>query len=391
MIGQTPLSHIVNVLGTITTPIGRSTNLSVLMAFAFLGALLVLFAAAVVMPGYGYDLVPYMGAVFQANGLPAAQVHEQAWSTMRGFAPPEIYAGLANGDDYRKAQSGTPAAFESVLPLYSVKLGYIWLLQAGSSFTTLPKFAVFASHIAGFAMGLTALFWMARRRILHAAPIIFAVLMLGNYFELLRNAGPDIIASAFILIGLWLWSSSRDWAAMAVFLIACLFRPDTFVLLIALTMAGALLKQRWFPALVSTFVALAVSVAIAKSVGHPGWWTHYYFSNVTIQNTLVGFAPSFEIIGWAKGMARGIWMSLTEFNWPYMLIASLGMVIALAQSGKTFSATQTAMILAMVLTVGGKFLLFPLPDERLYTVFILALALTLFEVWRPNFAWANKS
>lgn len=387
MTAATPFSSIVDSGSSVFGSLGTRTGLSVAMAALFWVFVLGICALSIALPGIAYDMVPYVGAALQANGESAALVHQQAWSAASAIAPPDIYADLAAADAYRERQSTDPAAFWSILPLYSVKVGYTALLSLAGDALSMARLSLTASVVSALCLGLIALLWMWSSRTLHAAPLVIGVLLLGNYFDLARYSGPDVIASAAILCGLFVWMHRRAWLAMALFLAAFLFRPDTVVLLVALVIAGLLFKQEVLAPLVTLAVALILSVLIQRSMGHPGWWVHYYFSNVTIQPTLEGFSPDFAIADWMKGMARGVFASITQSNWPAVLLASAVATAALVKGGYRFAARQSALLAAAVLTIGGKFALFPLPDDRLYMVFLLTMTLVLLEIWKPDLSW----
>lgn len=391
MTKATPFAGLIGVVASIAGSIGTQTRLSVAMGVLFWTFVLGICALSIALPGYAYDMVPYIGAALQANGELLTVVHQDAWAAAKTLAPPEVYNDLANADAYRERQSTDPDAFWSILPLYSVKIGYTALLSLAGDSLSMAKLSLAASVVSALALGLVALFWMWSNQSLHAVPITIAVMLLGNYFDLARYSGPDIIASAAILFGLFLWMRKLSWLAMALFLFAFLFRPDTIVLLIALIIAGFLFKQEILVPSITFVVALVLSLIIQRSMGHPGWWAHYYFSNVTIQPTLVGFAPEFSMLDWVKGMARGVFASITQFNWPALLLAGLFAMAALVKRGYPISNRQSALVAAMILTIGGKFALFPLPDDRLYMVFLLAMTLGILGVWKPDLSWRKNA
>ncbi len=354
--------------------------LSCILGVGFAAFVLGIFLLAIAMPVYVYDQIPYIGAALAQSGVEAASLHEQTWSTAKALTSEADYLDLSQGYDYRKRQSSDPQAFASVLPLYSAKLGYIALLQLAPGAQAMAKLALWAGHLGALAIGITCLFWMVAKRTLWAAPILAAVLVLGSYFESARGGGPDIIASALVLIGVYVWLQQRDWLANGLWLAAFLFRPDTIILLLALIITSFLFGHRKLPTLLAFGVALGLSVIIQKSTGHPGWWVHYYFSNIRIQPTLVGFDPAFSVQLWARGMGRGIYQSLLEFNWPAVLVLLSGMTVWLWTKRHYFADRQRAALGFLLLTIGGKFALFPLPDDRIYSIFLVAAVLILAEI-----------
>ncbi len=388
---QLPVYRLINAVGNVASPLGTSKALSILFGGAFLGFVFAIFVLATLLQVFNYDAVPYVASALQLSGLSNEAVHQQAWGAIQSATSQADYEALSNGDAYRARQSSDANAFASVLPLYSVKLGYSYLLSFAQDAKAMVTLASWTSHISALVLGLTSFFWMYRTRSLQGGALVAAFFLLMNYFELSRAIGPDIVANAITLIGLYLWLQKRVWISMVVLFAALLFRPDTVILLFALVLVSFLFKTEKWPALLTFVCGLAVSIWVQKTMGHPGWWTHYYFSNVTIQPTLEGFEPAFSIFAWAKGFARGVFMSVVNFNWAAIFATLLVGLAALVKATAPFTQRQAALITTCILTIGGKFLVFPLPDSRMYLVFLLAILLTCLSALKPDFAWSKTT
>ncbi|NKB53255.1 MAG: hypothetical protein GKR97_13700 [Rhizobiaceae bacterium] len=380
----TPFDRLVQLAQHVFAPVGTNAALNWLMGTIFLVLLVFLAGLAIVQPGYSFDLVAYLGATLHHHDVGTDPM--QAWEIVKQVASEDVYRDLSTANDYRVTQSTDQSAFISTLPLYSAKIGYIYWLNGLAPALGWIKAAQWSSLFFGLLFGLIALVWMIRENCLQGAAIVAAVLLATNYFDALRYASPDIIAAAATLAAIYLWTRSREFSASGLLLIAFLFRPDTLLFAFALILSSwAFHLPKWRA--VVLFVALLIcSYLIRTATDHPGWWVHYYFSNVQIQNTLVGFQPDFSLIAWAKGQARGVISALTQFNWPILLVFILATIAATATT-KRFSRRQSAMLLACLLTIAGKFVVFPLPDDRLYMVFVVAMTLLVLQVVQPRLAW----
>ncbi len=387
---QLPIYRLLSAFGNWASPLGKSKALSIIFGVAFLGFVFAVFVLSIFLPVYNYDAVPYVANVLQLGGLSDVTVHNQAWGAIQSATSETDFVELSNGDAYRTRQSSDAGAFASVLPLYSVKLGYSYLLSFAQDAKAMVTLASWTSHLSALVLGITSFLWMYRSRSIQGGVLVVSFLLLMNYLELARAIGPDIVVAAFTLIGLYLWLQKRVWVSMVLLFVALLFRPDTVILLFAFVLISFLFKTEKWPALITFMCGLAVSIWVQKSMGHPGWWTHYYFSNVTIQPTLEGFEPVFSIVAWLKGFARGIFMSITNFNWVAVFAALVFGLGAMVKYGFQFTHRQAALIATCILTIGGKFLVFPLPDSRMYLVFMLAILLTCLEVWKPDFSWSKS-
>ena len=357
-------------------------GLSLVCGAGFLLFLIGNLTIAAFQPDFSFDLIAYIGSALSQSGLDSAGVHSQAWGQAQLMTSSSDYDALSNGDAYRQRQSSDASAFASVLPFYKVKVGYISLLGLAPSAASMAAMAFWTSLFAGLAIGSTMFIWMVRNRMLLAAPMIIGLLLLTHFYDQIRSPGPDIMASALILIGILCWLENRNWTANIVWLIAFLFRPDTLLLLLAVVLANYLFRQRQLHSLLTFAAALVLSILIQKTMNHPGWWVHYWFSTVSLQPTLVGFDPAFSIIAWGKGLARGIYMSLFEFNWLGLFALLSSLTAWMFYLGFEFTQRQRAALAIMAMTIGGKFILFPLPDDRLYAIFIIAGALILAVVAR---------
>lgn len=389
MEAETPFQRLLNAAIKLSAPLGSTKALSVVSGGAFLVFVLVIFVFSIVLPVYNYDAVPSVGTALKSQGLSDETAHKQAWAAFQSKMPESDFDELSRGNEYRMRQSSDADAFASVLPLYSVKFGYVYLFSLAQDAKHMVVTASWVSHLSALVLGLTSFFWMYRSRSLQGAAFVVSLLLMTNYFSLSRSIGPDILASALTLIGLYFWLQKRAWVSMALLLVALTFRPDTIILLFAFILVSILFKTEKLPAFLAFGGGLAISIWMQKLMGHPGWWTHYYFSTVSIQPSLEGFKPAFSIFAWLKGFGRGVFMSIANFNWAAVFLTLLAGLAVMVKSGLTFSQRQTALITACILTIGGKFLIFPLPDSRLYLVFLLAILLTCLEVWKPDFSWSK--
>lgn len=332
---------------------------------------------AALQPGYGYDYIPYFGATLEWTGVDSATAHRRAYMSMQSVAPPDVFCALTTGDAYRLRQFADPAAFSSVLPFYSVKIGYLSLLAAALAYGDPVVWAWTASLLAGLGTGFVAALWLRREGALSLAPAIAALMLGAGFFELLRVPSPDAIATALLLLAAMLWLRGQDRLWLLPLAVAFLFRPDTVIFALALTLAAPLFGQKALSAALAFLAMLAASFWLESMFGHPGWWVHYWFSNVEIQPTLEGFDAPFSLLAYLKGQARGLFGALTQTGWlaPAALVAILG--LASLKLPKRPSDRAFALFLACAMAIAGKFVLFPLPDDRLYFAFVIMAALCI--------------
>ncbi|HMQ58566.1 MAG TPA: hypothetical protein PKE65_08455, partial [Rhizobiaceae bacterium] len=129
--------------------------------------------------------------------------------------------------------------------------------------------------------------------------------------------------------------------------------------------------------------------ATSEMLGHPGWWAHFWFSNLELQVSMTGFDPPFSIGEMLHGYFRGISVALQHSDWPWLLTILVGAWVLLARNRHVIDRAQSALLFAMLIGLPGKFVSFPLPDDRFYFVFISVMAVVLATVWKPRFDLAE--
>lgn len=345
----------------------------------------VIFLLAVIKPEYNWDMAPYLASALQDNYSTAEDLHTQVWSLMKAGSSENQFYKLTAGNPYNLYNYENPSAFASMLPMYDVKIAYIAIIKFAGQYIGVVNASIWLSALSSLAFSLVCLFWMSNKGFLQAAPIVVLALLLSGYFYMSRIATPDLAVAVFILAGAERFMRGKDWAACVLLFVAFLFRPDTIVLMFALLLATIIFNSRIYPALVSFLAAMAMAVWISSSPDNIGWWAHFYFSCIEIQNTMIGFNPDFSILAYLKGIARGLMVSLRDNEWPMLL----GLLIIgwglLSASGRRTSERGTILIWTVLLGLGGKFIVFPLPDDRLYMPLVMCFLMVLLETWKPTF------
>lgn len=354
----------------------------------------IVFLMAVGKPQFNWDMAPYLASAMQDNFASAQELHTKVWSLMQAGSSESQFYKLTAGNPYNLHNYEHPSAFVSMLPMYDVKLAYIAAIKFAGQYIGVVNGSIWISAVSSLALSLVCLFWMFSRGFLQAAPIVALTLLLSGYLYMSRIVTPDLAVAVFIVAGAERFVRGKDWLAAAFLFVAFLFRPDTIVFIFALLLATLMFNKRILPVLVSFVAAIGMSVWIHSSPDHIGWWTHFYFSCIEIQNTMIGFDPDFSLVAYLKGLARGMIVSLDYNNWPMLL----GLLIIgwglLGASGKQVDERGTILIWAVLLGFVGKFIVFPLPDDRLYMPLVMCFLMVLLETWKPKFdtlLTANKS
>lgn len=351
--------------------------------FLLLGVLAVA-AYGWLRPDYNWDMVAYVATALENRAEDAETLHAQAWAVIEEGADEAQEYHLKFSNPYNLNQWENPEDFQSQLSMYRVKVAYIWLLRLLEPFTGLAAAAILLSVVPAIGVGLLCLCWLWRAQALQGAFFLLPLLLLTDYSRMTSAAVPDMLLALVSLAALYALWRGREWLGCGLLFASVFVRPDNIVLIFAILIAAVLFNRRTLPVFVTFLAAFIACVAISRLGGHPGWWAHFYFSCVEIQNSMAGFNPEFSLLTMLKGYVRGAVVSLQFNDWPALLAVLVAGWALLARQGRMGNPGANALVFALAIGTLGKFASFPLPDDRFYFVFIAGMALVLVSAWQPR-------
>lgn len=365
---------------------GSSRKLLDRMA-AGLFVVIFLFVAAYtwVRPDYNWDMVAYVASALENRTQSPEQLHAETWKAIaEGAREAQLY-NLQYGTPYNRHQWENPADFESQLSMFRVKIGYIWLLRALEPLFGIAHAAILLSILPALGFGLVCLYWLGREKALQGAVFLAPALMVADVLHMTTAVTPDMLLALVSMAALYLLSKERDIAACVLLFASVFVRPDNIILIFALLLTSIAFGWRVLPLLATFIASLAGCMLISKLGGHPGWWAHFYFSCVEIQNSMANFHPDFSLLAFIKGYARGAVTALVDNDWPPLFLAMLAGWALLYRAGRLGTGRENALMFALAIGLLGKFASFPLPDDRFYFVFTAGMAMLLVVMWKPRF------
>ncbi len=371
-------------LKAIACPLLTKSNLDRLAIGFFVLMLTAVATVGLIKPEYNWDMAPYVAASIQDDVNSIEALHKKTWGMIETRASDGQLYRLQAQNPYNLHTYQHPDAFHSMLPMYEVKVAYVAAIRVLGKLIGPVEATIWISVVAALMFGGICMVWMQRGGFVQAAPVVVALLLLSGFFYMPRLASPDMLFAALCFGGIYLLLQARDIAALPLLFTAFLVRPDNIIFLFTLPLAALLFDLKRVGLATLFAASLASYFWITSGNDHPGWWAHFYFSNVEIQNTMIGFHPEFALADYLKGVARGILMSLQNNNWPKLMIVLLFGWALLARSKRLPNRRATAMLVAIILCFGGKFVTFPLPDDRTYFVYVVAFAMILLEAWKPR-------
>jgi hypothetical protein len=369
--------------------IGRAasnrTLLDSLSALIFLAIFLVVAAYSWVRPDYNWDMVAYVATALENRTESPEQLHAETWKAIEEGAREAQLYNLQRGNPYNLHQWENPADFESQLSMYRVKVAYIGLIRLLEPVFGIAKASILLSTLPSLAFGFVCFWWLWREKALQSAVFLAPALIIADLFHMTKAVTPDMLLALVSMAAIYLLAKKQDFAACLLLFLSVFIRPDNIILIFALLLTAIAFGWRLLPIAITFAVSLAACVLISKLGGHPGWWAHFYFSCVEIQNSMAGFHPDFSLVAFAKGYLRGAAVALLDNDWPLLFIMIMAGWALLWRAGRLGTGRENALLFALAIGTLGKFASFPLPDDRFYFVFLSGMLMLLAIMWKPRF------
>ncbi len=347
-------------------------------------------AGAVIKPEHNWDIAPYIALAMEPETPGTAALHQRTYDLLEGSASVGQWHTLTQGNSYNIALYENPDYFASQFGMYRVKWGYIETLRLLGPFTGYIEATQIINIVSILVIGSVLLMWLHRFDAIEGSLILAPVMLLMGFLNMGQSAGPDLMTFAAFTVALYLLRIGRDWSAVPFVLLAFAIRPDGIVFIFALLLAAVVIGGRKLPLLVAFALSVGGYLLITGNLDHPGWWPHFVFSNVELQNDMRGFAPAFDLMVYIKGLVRGVSVGLRNNDWLQVCAILLLAWVLLRRAGRQPVGIAASLFLAQVLCVGGKFVSFPLPDDRVYFLYVILATVLLLESWKPRLDLAAK-
>ena len=338
-----------------------------------------------VRPDYNWDMLAYVATALEDRHADPVALHGETWRQIEAGASTAQLDHLRSGNPYNRHQWENPVDFQSQLSMYRVKVAYVALLRAVEPLAgNLVKASIWLSEIPSFGIGLLCLYWLYREGALQGAFVLGPLLVIAHYADMTSAVSPDVLVALVSLLAIYALTRGRDAVACGLLFASVFIRPDNIILIFALLLTAIAFGWRVLPWLVTFAASMAACVWIARVGDHPGWWAHFYFSTVQIQNSMAGFHPDFALADFAKGYFRGVVMALVDSDWPWVFALCMAGWALLHRAGKS-GGRGNALMFALAIGTLGKFASFPLPDDRFYFPFIAGMLIVVLTMWKPRF------
>lgn len=337
-------------------------------------------------PIYNWDTLAYLAStVMDRMGGDAAQIHAYAYSTVRDAVPAADFAELTQTDPFRIRQFIDPNAFLSMLGMYEVKWLYVLLLKG-----LIPIFGPMGAFevINGGALIILVVsigLWLRSTRLSGYAPLVVGLLFILQFQGFAVTQQPDFLGNALLVAALLSYDRQKDLLGSVLLFVSVLVRPDQVAVAGVVMACAWFLRDRNILVFAATFaICLIAYIVISQSLHPTGWWPHFWFSTYQIQEDMAGFEPAFSLLVYLKSIGANIYRSLFLNTWfgAYILAIGLGGIIYFR--GVLASRRRQALVLAMLLAIAAKFVIFPLHDGRIYFSPLFVFFLLAFAGWQEK-------
>jgi hypothetical protein len=352
-----------------------------------LGSVLVVLYCSIIaiialgFPLANWDMIPYTALAQATPGQDMAAIHASAYDTVKLAVSPGDFLQLTEDRKYRIAQYASSDAFATMLPMYQVKWLYIETVRTISGFIGVIQAERVINSVAMVAIGLMISFWLNANRALVFAPIVIAGLALCDIGTVARITTPDMMGGAFVLGAILALQRKQALIASLLLMASVATRPDHVLLAGCLALALILANRDWRSAAVLLVPALAAFAFVSHVDGYPGWWAHVYLTQIEYVPTLEGFHPEFSLATYIVAIVKAASRAIAEEGWPILLLM-LGLGSAwVMMKIENVSRRDMAIMIALLVAVAGKFMIFPINEGRFHFSYLVPALLLLVAIW----------
>ena len=374
--------------------VGKLMTPRILRAIAVLSFVLISLGTvslAYFNPAYNWDVLPYIGIATEDELADPKKIHDNAYSEVREAATDYQYYKVTSSQAYRVHMHENPDDFVSLFPLYRVKVGYVAAIKHLGQVFGRAQAAVLISAASALAIGLFILFWSFRQNFVQGLLVVGPVSILIGYAFSAREATPDLLMAALSLPAMYFVIREKPLLAVPFLLGMLAVRPDAILLVFALVLTALFIGKFRLIYAALFVICFVLYREIVEAAGHPGWWAHLYFSTVEYQDDIRDFKPPFDVLIYVKALLINAGRTLREYNWLMVLMVFLLGLVLLIRAKIAITRGQWTALIALTLCIGGKFMTFPLPDDRVYLPYLLPMLLVLVEIWKPDFSWPARA
>lgn len=327
-----------------------------------------------------YDSIPYTASSYLLTNKQKEEAYQYSWELVKTKVSPEIFQNLCCSSDYRKSMSGNMDAFYSHLPAYSTKSGYIYLIRIVSDILKIDEIdamRMITNTSIVLITILASLYFFNRSFFIHFA--VFPILLISQILVVGRLLTPDALIALIFLASSFFLVSNRIITGNLLMAFSILLRPINIIFFCMTCLIFIKKKQlgKFFVMLLFGLILYFLNSIYFESLGY---WNHFYSNLIYLPSTFINFSPEFTIsIFFDLLKNKFLWMAAhPELN-RFVGIVLFNSMIASYAITRRFKDIYSEILIGACLSYGVVFayILFPVPDHRLYSGIVIASSLML--------------
>ena len=327
-----------------------------------------------------YDSIPYTASAYLLKNDDNKTAHAYAWNLLKKKVSPEIFKDLCCSNNYRESMSQNIEAFYSHMPAYSTKSGYVLIIRLVSDVLEVDEYEAMKiiSQVSIILISLIAsLYFFDRSLFIYLG--IFPILLISQILGLGRLLTPDALIALIFLISSFLLASDKIKASFALLASSILLRQINIIIFSMMTLILALKRER-LNFLLLNLLGLLIYFLNSWYFESLGYWKHFYSNLIYLPTTFTNFNPEFSFEIYSNLLKnKFLWMvSHAELN-RFIGLVFFNCMIASFALARGINDFKNEILIGALLSYGiiFSYILFPVPDYRLYSGIIISSSLML--------------
>ncbi|WP_067933075.1 hypothetical protein [Alicyclobacillus kakegawensis] len=342
---------------------------------------------------YNWDMVFYIGIAMSFSNPDPVATHHQLFTYLAHSIPPSQFHQLI-GTRYTTAVYHSYELYEKIVPFYSVKPLYIWLIYILHRLSVPWIVAPLVINVASVAItAIVGLIWSLRRRDVSLSSYCVlaatALMASSSVFRVLTVMTPDALALCLITLFVVCVAAHKLIGAGVFSALAVLCRPDILIFVCGVLFLYGLYHSRTarWTVWLSTVIDVLLYGTVSRLQHGYSWGTlfvHAFYSSGEFDPTKNAslMTPSFY---W-RTVVQQVWAFITNTSvMDFLMVAIL--LLAAGLSWRTTGASRGVdhrvplwilVVSSFSIIIHG--LLFPNADDRFFVYEYVAIFLAGTEI-----------
>lgn len=333
-------------------------------------------------PRSNWDMVPYVALTIEKEGEKADELHRKAWEIVRSGVSDGEFLQLTADRPYRVVQYADPAAFDSILSFYRIKLLYIEISRFLGSYIGAIEALRLINVLSLISIGFCVICWTGNLESWRLLVLVFCLVGFADLGYIAQHVTPDLFAGALLIGGVLAWRLGKSTLGGILLFLSMLARPDHIVFIGVLAILDGVIRRRLSVTAIVGMLFVPVYFAISASASHPGWWVHFWFSHVEFVPNINGFNPPLSIVVYLQSLIAGLVRILSGETWWVLFVLEVLAIIEYKDRIAKWSK-EYLILLATILSMPLKFAIAPMFESRFYVIYMLVAGLILIPTMRP--------